>query len=81
MTNAIMIISVLISPIGWGHRIYQLHFCRGVSPTSTTCPGYDIKQSNGEALALEILEMWTTSSLPLLPGQLWPKVVVPDRVK
>ena len=34
------------------------------------CPGYDIKQSDGEAPALDIWEMWSTSSLPLLPGTL-----------
>ena len=44
------------------------------------CPGYDIKQSDGEAPALEVWGMWSTLSLPLLPGPLWPKVVAPDRV-
>ena len=29
---------------------------------------------------LELLGMWDTLSLPLLPGPLWPGVVVPDRV-
>ena len=29
---------------------------------------------------LEIWGMWSTPSLPLLPGPLWPGVVVPDRV-
>ena len=33
-------------------------------------PGYYIKQSYGEAPALEICEMWSTLSLPLLPGSL-----------
>ena len=44
------------------------------------CPGYDIKQSDGEAPALEIWGMWSTLSLPLLPGPLWPGVVAPDWV-
>ena len=39
------------------------------------CPWYDIKQSDGEALG-----MWSTLSLPLLPGPLWPRLVAPDRV-
>ena len=29
---------------------------------------------------LEIWEMWSTASLPLLPGPLWPRVVAPDRI-
>ena len=38
---------------------------------------YDIKQSDGEAPALEI---WNTSSLPLLPGSLWSGVVATDSI-
>ena len=44
------------------------------------CPGYDIKQSDGEASDLEISGMQSISSLPLLLGQLWPGVIDPDRV-
>ena len=29
---------------------------------------------------LQLWGMWSTSSLPLLPGPLWPGVVVPDKV-
>ena len=43
------------------------------------CPGYDIKQSDGEVL-LELWGMWSTVSSLLLPGPLWPGVVAPDRV-
>ena len=43
-------------------------------------PEYDIKSSDGKALALEIWGMWSTPSLPLLPGPLWSGVVVLDRV-
>ena len=41
------------------------------------CPGYDTKQSDGQALALEIWEMGSIPSLPLFPG---PEVVEMDRV-
>ena len=42
---------------------------------------YDTKQSDDEApVMLELWGMWSTPSLPLLPGPLWPGVVVPDRV-
>ena len=29
---------------------------------------------------LELWGMWSTPSLPSLPGPLWPRVVAPDRV-
>ena len=42
-------------------------------------PGYDTKQSDGEAPVLELWEMRRTTSLPLLPGPLWVRMVAPDR--
>ena len=47
------------------------------------CPGYDTKQSDGEAPVM--LELWVMlwvicPALPSLPDPLWPGVVVPDRV-
>ena len=40
-----------------------------------------MKHSEGKAaVTLELWEMWCTPLLPLLPGSLWPEVVVPDRV-
>ena len=49
-------------------------------PTPNECPGYDTKQSDGEVpVMLELWGMWSTPSLPLLPGPLWPRVVAPDR--
>ena len=39
------------------------------NPFATGCRGYDIIQG-----------MWSTPSLPLLPGPLWPGVVVHVRV-
>ena len=40
------------------------------------CPGYDIKQSDGEVpVMLELWEMQSTPLLPSLPGPLWPGVV------
>ena len=60
---------------------YQLLLWRGVSPPPQECPGYDTKQSNHEVpVMLKLLRMQSTPSLPSLPGQLWPGVVVPDRV-
>ena len=67
-------------PISWGCRIHRPLLCRGVRPPSNECPGYDTKQSDGEVPAM--LELWgmrSTSSLPSLPGPLWPGVVAPDR--
>ena len=48
--------------------------------SSNECPEYDTKQSDGEVPVM--VELWgiqTTPSLPLLPGQLWPGMVAPDR--
>ena len=43
-------------------------------------PGFDIKQSDGEApVMLELWGMRSTPSLPSLPGLLLPGVVAPDR--
>ena len=40
------------SPVDRDSRIYELHFCRPVRPTSNECLGYDTKQSDGEALVM-----------------------------
>ena len=37
------------------------------------CPGYDIKQSADEAPVWEIWSMWSSSSLRLFRGTLWPE--------
>ena len=55
----------------WGCRIYWLHLCSGLKlPSHNECPGYDIKQSDGETPALEIWGMWSTPLLLLLLGPL-----------
>ena len=36
---------------------------------SNVCPGYDIKPSDDEVPVLELLGLWSTFSLPLLPGR------------
>ena len=68
-----------ICPVGWGCRIHRLLLCRGVR-TPNECPGYDIKQSDGEVPAmLDLWRMRSTPSLPSLPGPLWPGVIAPDK--
>ena len=42
---------------------------------SNECPVYDTKQSDSG-----VPGMWSIPLLPLLPGQLLPRVVTPDRV-
>ena len=52
----------------------------GWNPSPHECPGYDTKQSYGEVpMMLEFWGMWSTPSLPLLPGPLLPEMVAPDR--
>ena len=44
---------------------------------------YVLRPSSGDSevpVMLELWGMWSTSSLPSLPGRLWPGVVAPDRV-
>ena len=49
--------------------------------SSNECPGYDTKKSDSDAsVMLEFWGMRIIPSLPLLPGPLWPGVVVPERV-
>ena len=48
------------------------------APTLNECPGYDTKLLDSGASVF--WEMWSIPSLPLLPGPLWLKVVVPVRV-
>ena len=69
-----------VYPVNWGCRIYQLHLCRAGKTTLYECPGYGTKWSDGEApVILELWEMWSTPSLPCLPGPFWPRMAVPDR--
>ena len=52
---------------------------RGKIPPNE-CTGYDTKQSDGEVpVMLQLWGMWSTPSLSLLPGSLWPGVVAPNR--
>ena len=52
---------------------------KGQDPTNQ-CPWYPTKQSDGEVpVMLEVWGMWSTHSLQLLPGPLWPGVLAPDR--
>ena len=51
---------------------------RSKTTTTNECPGYDIKQSDGEVpVMLKLLRMQGTSSFSCLH---WPKVVTLDRV-
>ena len=50
-------------------------------PPHNECPGFDTKQSDGEApLMQEIRGMRSTPSLPWFPGPLWLEMLALDRV-
>ena len=69
------------SPVGLGCRIRRLRLWRDAKTCSANeCPRYDTKQSDGEALVLELYGLSSTPLLPLLPGPFWSRMVVPDRV-
>ena len=51
-------------------------------PPPNECPGYSTKEFDGEVpVMLELRGMRSTTSLSLLPGPLWPGMVVPDRAQ
>ena len=67
------------------HLTELLHITAWIVWNSKTppyeCPGYEIKQSDGEApIMLKLSGMQSIPSLPSLPGPLWPRTVVHDRV-
>ena len=64
--------------MGRGSRIHWLHLCRGVRHPSTSV--LDMTLMGEAPVMLELWRMWSTPSLPLLPGSLWPRVVAPDRI-
>ena len=76
-------LKVELDSVGWGCRIHRLHVFKGVRPLPTNqCPGYDTKQVEGKtSVNLELWGIWSTPSLPLLPGPLWPGVVAANRVQ
>ena len=42
--------------------------------------GFDNKNASGEVSILDLLREWNTLSLPLLPGSLWPRMIIAIRV-
>ena len=68
------------NPVGWSCKIHRLHLCRGVKLPPHESPRYNFKPSDSEASGmLELWGMWSTPSLPLLPGPLWPGMVAPEK--
>ena len=61
---------ILDKAVCFSHSANPFRKCMNptILPLATKCPGYDIKPSDGEAPALEIWRMLSTSSLTLLPG-------------
>ena len=56
-------------------------FGGGLVRPPNECPRYDTKRTDGKVpVMLKLWGMWSTPSLPSLPGPLRPGVVTPDRV-
>ena len=73
--NAIISVPNLFIPQSAGAVKYT--DCFSASPNE--CPIYDTKQSDSDVpVMLELWGMRSIPSLPLLPGPLWPRMVVPD---
>ena len=71
--------SLKVSPVSWSCRMQPLHLCWGVRTNllSYVCPGYDTKlHFIEEAPFMDLWEMLSTLSLSLIPGVLWPKLLV-----
>ena len=68
----------------WSSRLELQNAPTASLQTSETppneCPGYDLKQSDGEtSVMLELWGMRSTLLLPSFPGPLWPGIVAPDK--
>ena len=64
---------------GWGCKIHRQHLCKG-GRLPKRVPGYDTKQSDGDASVMLVLwGMQSTSSLPSVAVPLEPGMVAPDR--
>ena len=56
------------------------HSAQGVKPHPNEYPAYDLKHGDVEVRFLELKGMWSIPLLPLLLGQLWPEVIVHNKV-
>ena len=65
-----------IGPVAWATEYTDCFSAEG-RDSSNECP--DTKQSDGEVM-LELSGLRSTSSLPSLPGPLWPGVLAPDKI-
>ena len=70
-THIYICIYIYICSVGHGSRIHWLQRCTGVTPPSRGFFLYDTKQSEVEALTLELLRLWGTPSLLFLLGPLF----------
>ena len=72
--------SLIVSPVGCSYRIHRLCLFRGVI-LPEVYPRYDFKPSNSNSVfPWAPLIYQSSSSLLLLPGKLWPRVVELYRV-
>ena len=80
-----MIANLLSSPVAKSAGAVEYTDCftaegQDPPPAPNESPGYDTKQFDGEVpVMLELWGMWSTPSLPLLPGPVWAGMVIPDR--
>ena len=73
-------IALLNTP--WAQSTSAVKIGDNISADNTNkCPGYDSKQTDGGDQVLELWELWNTPSLELIPGPIWPRVVVSVRVQ
>ena len=81
VTNDYFIPLLPLARLAWAVEDTDCFSAEGLTPHPNECPGYHTKQSDAEVpVMLELRGMWSTPTLPSLPGPIWPGVVAPNRV-
>ena len=68
-------VSNIANPVDWAYGIRRLYLCR-----KARSPHTHLTRVLDMTLSLELWGMWSTPSLPLISGPLWPKRIRPDRI-
>ena len=72
----------ITAQLAWDVEYTDCIYSKSKNLLHNECPGYDIKQYDGEVpVILELWGMQSTPSLPSFPGLLKPGLVAPDRVQ
>ena len=70
--------TLIVKPVDWSCRLSRVHLCKGVRPLPPILSQRVswIQLNYSEAPVLGLSRMWSTPSLSLLPGPLWPAEII-----